>query len=49
MAMKRFARAGALFLIAAAVCLMIAGAWRGETDTLRKKSIRVCLECIGIG
>ena len=31
------------------VAMMVFGAYRGETDTVLLKAIKICLECIGIG
>ena len=39
----------ALVLLAlAAVCLAI-GVWRGEVDTVLRKAVNICMECIGLG
>ena len=35
-----------LALGAALVCL---GIWRGEADTVLRKAVMICMECIGIG
>lgn len=35
-------------LIVAAACIAI-GVARGEVDTVLRKAIMICLECIGIG
>ena len=44
---KRLLYAGGL-LIAGAACIAI-GVARGEVDTVLRKAVMVCLECIGIG
>ena len=31
------------------VAMMVFGVYRGETDTVLLKAIKICLECIGIG
>lgn len=38
-----------LLLLAAAVLMILFGMWRGETDTVFSKAIRLCMECVGIG
>ncbi len=45
--MRRFGIA--IMLMAAAVCLIAIGAYRGEIACVLEKATRVCLECIGIG
>ena len=39
---------GVLFAVAGIVMAAV-GLYRGETDTVFIKAIRICLECIGIG
>ncbi len=46
--MKHAATTRVLILVAAAAFVVI-GVMRGEVGEVLKKSIRVCLECIGIG
>ena len=36
-------------LCALGVAFMGLGIWRGEVETVIRKAINVCLECIGIG
>ena len=36
-------------LSALGVAFMGLGIWRGEVETVIRKAINVCLECIGIG
>lgn len=36
-------------LMVAGLALLALGFWRGEADTILKKAVRICLECIGIG
>lgn len=38
-----------VFLILAAVFLVITGLWRGEADDVFAKAARICLECMGLG
>ncbi len=37
----------------AAICIGIAflaiGVWRGEAETIFRKAINICMECIGLG
>ena len=42
------ARLAALALLLGAA-FIAAGVWRGEVETVRRKAINICLECIGIG
>lgn len=42
-------RIAAYGCIAAALCMMAYGAYRGEAAAVLKKAIVICLECIGIG
>ena len=42
----------AAFQVALLICgaaMLFYGAWRGETETVLSKAIRLCLECVGIG
>ena len=36
-------------LLAAGICFLGIGIWRGEAQTVWIKAIYICLECIGIG
>ncbi len=36
-------------LLLAAVLMIGFGIWRGESDTVLAKAIRLCMECVGIG
>lgn len=36
-------------VLALAICLMIAGAVRGELLSVFVKAVNICLECIGLG
>jgi hypothetical protein len=38
-----------LVLILASVACMAFGIYRGEVDTVLKKAINICMECIGLG
>ena len=38
-----------MLISAAGIVLMFFGILRGEADTVLKKAILICLECIGIG
>lgn len=46
--MARFKRAWVAVLALGAV-LTALGVYRGEVDTVLRKAVRICLECIGIG
>lgn len=39
----------ALVLILLSVLFMAIGVWRGEAQTVLRKAVNICLECIGIG
>ena len=42
----------AVFQVVLRICgaaMLCYGAWRGETETVLSKAIRLCLECVGIG
>ena len=39
----------AFFVIAVGVAFIIFGIYRGEVDTVLRKAVNICLECIGIG
>lgn len=39
----------AIALMAVGAAAMICGAYRGEIETVLRKAIMLCLECVGIG
>ncbi|MDO4355873.1 MAG: CD1871A family CXXC motif-containing protein [Clostridia bacterium] len=39
----------AVLCVAASIAMMVFGAYRGEMETVLKKAVVLCLECIGIG
>ncbi len=39
----------ALLFIVAAVCFIAIGVWREEVETIFRKAINICMECIGLG
>ena len=41
-------RAALLLLLAGAVCVAI-GVWRGEAETVFRKAVNICMQCIGLG
>ena len=41
-------RAALLLLLAGAVCVAI-GVWRGQAETVFRKAVNICMECIGLG
>ena len=41
-------RAALLLLLAGAVCVAI-GVGRGEAETVFRKAVNICMECIGLG
>lgn len=41
-------RIALLLLLAGVVCVAI-GVWRGEAETVFRKAVNICMECIGLG
>ena len=39
----------ALAAIAVAAAFLAIGVWRGEAEVVLRKSINICMECIGLG
>ena len=39
----------AVAAIAAALAFLAIGVWRGEAEVVLRKSINICMECIGLG
>lgn len=39
----------ALAAIAVAAVFLAIGVWRGEAEVVLRKSINICMECIGLG
>ena len=38
-----------VLLLLAGIAMLIFGIWREEAQTVFSKSIRLCMECVGIG
>lgn len=36
-------------LLLAGILMICFGIWRGESETVLSKAIRLCMECVGIG
>ena len=43
---ERLLKYGILFM---SICFIVSGVYRNEVNTVFKKAINICLECIGIG
>ena len=41
-------KAALLLLLVRAACVAI-GVWRGEAETVFRKAVNICMECIGLG
>ena len=41
--------APALTLLVIAALFLMAGVWREETEQVFRKSVNICMECIGLG
>ncbi len=39
----------ALLLLATGVAFLAIGVWRGEVETVFRKAVNICMECIGLG
>ncbi len=39
----------ALLLLAAGAAFLAIGVWRGEVETIFRKAVNICMECIGLG
>lgn len=39
----------ALVIIALGLTFLALGVWRGEDETVFRKAINICMECIGLG
>ena len=39
----------AVALLAAGVVMIAFGLWRGEDETVFRKAVNICMECIGLG
>ncbi len=38
-----------LILIVVAIVFIAVGIWRGEVETVFRKAVNICMECIGLG
>ncbi|MGL5651677.1 MAG: CD1871A family CXXC motif-containing protein [Paraclostridium sp.] len=47
--MKKIKHFTKFFLLLTSICFICIGAIRQEQFTVFKKSIKICLECIGVG
>ena len=39
----------ALLLLAVGIAFLAIGVWRGEAETVFRKAVNICMECIGLG
>ena len=39
----------ALLLLLAGIAFVAIGVWRGEAETVFRKAVNICMECIGLG
>lgn len=39
----------ALALVLAGAAFIAIGVWRGEAETVLRKAVNICMECIGLG
>lgn len=39
----------AVLLLLLALAFLVIGIWRGEADTVFRKAVNICMECIGLG
>ncbi len=39
----------ALAVLTLGAAFIVLGVWRGEADTVLRKAVMICMECIGIG
>ncbi len=39
----------ALLLLVVGVAFLAIGVWRGEVETIFRKAVNICMECIGLG
>lgn len=39
----------AIALLLLAFAFLVIGIWRGEADTVFRKAVNICMECIGLG
>lgn len=39
----------ALFILALGAAFLAIGVWRGEDQTVFRKAVNICMECIGLG
>ncbi len=39
----------ALLLLLVGVIFLAIGVWRGEVETIFRKAVNICMECIGLG
>ncbi len=39
----------ALLILGIGVLFLALGVWRGEDETMLRKAINICMECIGLG
>lgn len=46
---KRIPEKAGFFVAVLGLAMTFFGYYRGETETVLSKAIRICLECIGIG